>query len=108
MQLGSAKILSTKWYAEQDSKTDETIIYANFREKIRTRKNVEIKCVVNASSFQNRSKLYYCQRLYHLQGRNHLGTAGSISGRYDHTLEQGMDHRGLRYFQQQMCRYFRR
>ena len=28
--------------------------------------------------FQNRSKLYYCQRLYHLQGRNHLGTAGSI------------------------------
>ena len=65
--------------------------------------------VIDVTDYENRSKLYYCQRLYHLQSRNHLGTAGSISGRYDRsTLEQGMDHRGLRYLQQQMRRYLRR
>lgn len=60
MQLGSEESVY-KWYAEQDSKTDETIIYANFQEKIRTRKMWKSMCVVNAFPFQNRSKLYYCR-----------------------------------------------
>ncbi len=66
---------------------------ANFQGKDPNVETWKSMFVVSASSRQKQGKLYYSQRLYHLQGRNHLGTAGSISGRHDRsTLEQRMDH----------------
>ena len=41
MQLGTGRVC-IQWYTEQDTETDETVIYANFQGKNPNEENVEI------------------------------------------------------------------
>lgn len=65
-------------------------------------------CVyLNDRAVKDRCWLYYSKRVYCDKGCNNMGTACCISGWNDWTtLEQGLDHRGLRDLKQQVCRNF--
>ncbi len=96
-----------KWYTEQDQETDETIIYANFKGADPNKENVEINVRRECFMPSKTGVGYITERVYCDKGCNNMGTACCISGWNDWTtLEQGLDHRGLRDLKQQVCRNF--
>ena len=95
-----------KWYTEQDMDTDETIIYANFQGQNPNEENVEInvrrRCFmpsktgvgyITVRGFKIDKALTTRHRLHFQDGM--IGPPGAKA-----------DHRRLRDFKQQVCRYF--